>query len=322
MKGIDDLIVAIKAGYSLFYFHTHEMSRAVTGLSKALDAYMENGGKGFIKEYKVWDFERSQNPEDVMNDLDGEPGTVVIAKNWNWFLRDEYGQPNKLFCSFLQNRVDSFTTMDNRKVLIVVGDEPMNKAIPNVLEKDFMALNFELPSEAEIKDVLDYIVESAKQNKKFKKPTAEETDMLIAAAKGLTMKEVGNAYSFSLVENSGVLSNKTVARIRARNVESTAGLKMADYDLNFDTLKGYSVLKEFTINTIKSPLARGVILLGPPGVGKTHFCRCLSNESGLPMFELEMAELFGGLVGESEALMRSALDIVRANTPCILFVDK
>jgi SpoVK/Ycf46/Vps4 family AAA+-type ATPase len=48
----------------------------------------------------------------------------------------------------------------------------------------------------------------------------------------------------------------------------------------------------------------------------------LSNETGLPMLELECAELFGGLVGESEKLMKKALDIIKANAPCIILVDE
>ncbi len=142
------------------------------------------------------------------------------------------------------------------------------------------------------------------------------------SCRGMTTREIQNALAFSLVKDGGKLNPKTLAQIRAKGIEKVAGIKTGDYNTDFKSLLGYENIKEFTGKTVRSKLAKGIMLLGPPGTGKTHFCHCLGKESGLEVFELEVAQLMGSLVGESEAKMKAALEIVAANVPCILFVDE
>jgi SpoVK/Ycf46/Vps4 family AAA+-type ATPase len=67
---------------------------------------------------------------------------------------------------------------------------------------------------------------------------------------------------------------------------------------------------------------RGVLLLSPPGCGKSQFAKALGNETGRPTLTLDMGSLLGSLVGESERNMRQALKIVEAMAPCVLFADE
>jgi len=320
MNGTKQTIDAIKAGYTFFYCQTYEMNKTVEVLKTELDDFIASSNN--FSKVVVWDLSISQEgPDEVLATLN-QPGTVVIAKNFNWFLQDDYGKPEKQICNFLQLNVDLFSTPENRAVLIVVGNVGSKEAIPELLRKDFMNVSFDLPTKAEIETILDVIINSVKENRKFVVPTKEERIALIDTAKGMTKREISNAYSFSLIKKKGVLDASVISEIRAENVKETAGLKLIETDLTFKSLKGYENLKVFTKSTILSPLAKGIILLGPPGTGKSHFCRCLANETGLTMFEMEMAEMMGSLVGESEKLMKSAIDIITANSPCILFVDE
>jgi SpoVK/Ycf46/Vps4 family AAA+-type ATPase len=67
---------------------------------------------------------------------------------------------------------------------------------------------------------------------------------------------------------------------------------------------------------------RGILLLGIPGTGKSHFAKALGNQVGWPCLSLSMGKIFGSLVGESEAKIREALKVVDAMAPCILFIDE
>ena len=60
----------------------------------------------------------------------------------------------------------------------------------------------------------------------------------------------------------------------------------------------------------------------PPGTGKTHFTKCLGNEAGYELFILEVAELFGKFVGDSELMIKNAIDVIRANSPCCVCIDE
>jgi len=319
MKGTKETINAIKAGYSYFYCQTYEMNRTVENLFEELKTFSENSS--LFNEVKVWDLSINEDPEEVINWL-REPGVIVIAKNWNWFLLDDYNKPEKQNCSFLQRNSDLFTSKENRNVLIIVGDGPMEDTVPAMLKKEFQGIEFELPKEEEIREVLNFIIESVRDNPKFEEPSEEQKKQLVDAAKGMTKTEIKNAYSFSLVKTEGKLDPKIIAKLRAKEVENTAGLKIIETDQDFNTLRGYENLKKFTITTINHPLSKGILLLGPAGTGKTHFSRCLGNESGKILFELEVAELFSALVGSSEERVKKAIEIIIANAPCIVLIDE
>src|SRR6185369_15500480 len=67
---------------------------------------------------------------------------------------------------------------------------------------------------------------------------------------------------------------------------------------------------------------RGVMLLSPPGTGKSAFAKALGNETGRPTLILDVGTLMGSLVGQTEERVRQALRITDAMAPCVLFVDE
>jgi len=63
---------------------------------------------------------KSQN---VQSGFDEVPvGTVLVAKNFNWFLIDQYGECAKDKTSWLLNRAAKFSSTEFRKILIIVGN--------------------------------------------------------------------------------------------------------------------------------------------------------------------------------------------------------
>jgi SpoVK/Ycf46/Vps4 family AAA+-type ATPase len=109
-------------------------------------------------------------------------------------------------------------------------------------------------------------------------------------------------------------------------VEKSAALQFSQFSETFATLGGLENLKEWTLNRFKNRRPglpfRGILLLGVPGTGKSHFAKALGNEVGWPVLSLDMGRVFGSLVGESEAKMREALKVVDAMAPCVLFIDE
>jgi SpoVK/Ycf46/Vps4 family AAA+-type ATPase len=63
-------------------------------------------------------------------------------------------------------------------------------------------------------------------------------------------------------------------------------------------------------------------MLSPPGCGKSAFCKALGNETGRPTLVLDVGNLLGSLVGQSEANIRQALRIIDAMAPAVLFLDE
>jgi len=67
---------------------------------------------------------------------------------------------------------------------------------------------------------------------------------------------------------------------------------------------------------------RGILLLSPPGCGKSQFAKSLGNEVGRPTLVLDVGSLMGSLVGETESRTRQALRIIDAMAPCVCFIDE
>jgi SpoVK/Ycf46/Vps4 family AAA+-type ATPase len=98
---------------------------------------------------------------------------------------------------------------------------------------------------------------------------------------------------------------------------------------DFSSLGGLTALKAFTKRALmrassahSSAKPRGVLLLSPPGCGKSEFCKSLGNEIGRPVVTLDVGSLMGSLVGQSEERTREALRIIDAMAPCVLMIDE
>lgn len=342
MRGTQELISGIKAGYCFFYCQSEEVNKTVNRIDKDLSAYYDVNKNGIKYETKIWDFETTneagesqyQNPEEILNELefvqegiDAVPvGRILIAKNANWFWQDEYGNFNKGMIAWLMNRTKKFSSPDGRKVMIIVSNADHEKAIPEPLKREFAKVEFPLPDETEIEEIYKYIIDSAKGNPKFRMPDAKTKDRIIGGAKGLTHDEIVKVFSYSIVKNAGVFDPVTVEELRAEEINNTAGLTIRKYEHKLEDLIGYDVAKEVVDEWIDDKDAKGIILLGIAGTGKTHFAQSLASHYNRPCIEAEFAQLMGqGLVGQAEAAMKKFIDVVSANAnpkaPIILFID-
>jgi hypothetical protein len=343
MKGIEELVFGIKSGYSYFYCESQEIQRTTKEIADGLQSYFSENRNGIEYRVKVWDFESTtpagesqyNNPDELLQELENVQdgvdlvpvGSVIVAKNFNWFLSDEYGNCDKTKTAWLLNRAAKFSSPEFRKILIIVGDIPFNKAVPDILKRDFGRIEFSLPGENEIAEIYNFIVDSAKGNPKFKEPDEKAKQRIISGAKGLTSSEIVKVFSYSIVKNKGVFDPKTVEDLRGEEINATPGLTIGTYDKKLDDLKGYDIAKEIVDEWIDDPDAKGILLLGPAGVGKTHFCQALAGHYNRLIIEMEFAQLMGdGLVGQAEKAMKRALDVITANAnpaaPIIVFVDE
>ena len=66
----------------------------------------------------------------------------------------------------------------------------------------------------------------------------------------------------------------------------------------------------------------GILLHGPPGVGKTFFARAIAGEFGLNLIHVSTGDLVASLVGGSARNIEKAFDTAARNLPCLLFFDE
>lgn len=70
------------------------------------------------------------------------------------------------------------------------------------------------------------------------------------------------------------------------------------------------------------PMPRGILLVGLPGCGKSLSAKAASHILGLPLLRFDIGRVFGGLVGDSERNMRTAISTAEAVGSCVLWIDE
>ncbi len=69
-------------------------------------------------------------------------------------------------------------------------------------------------------------------------------------------------------------------------------------------------------------IPKGVILLGPPGSGKTLLARAVAGEAGVPFFSLSGSDFVEMFVGVGASRVRDLFEQGKKNAPCIIFIDE
>ncbi|MCR2043905.1 ATP-dependent zinc metalloprotease FtsH [Anaerosalibacter massiliensis] len=89
-------------------------------------------------------------------------------------------------------------------------------------------------------------------------------------------------------------------------------------------------LKEI-VDFLKSPrkyielgarIPKGILLVGPPGTGKTYLSKAVAGEAGVPFFSISGSDFVEMFVGVGASRVRDLFEQAKKNSPCIIFIDE
>jgi cell division protease FtsH len=69
-------------------------------------------------------------------------------------------------------------------------------------------------------------------------------------------------------------------------------------------------------------IPKGVLLVGPPGTGKTYLSKSVSGEAGVPFFSISGSDFVEMFVGVGASRVRDLFEQAKKNAPCIIFIDE
>ncbi|MBX3096771.1 MAG: ATP-dependent zinc metalloprotease FtsH [Fimbriimonadaceae bacterium] len=98
-----------------------------------------------------------------------------------------------------------------------------------------------------------------------------------------------------------------------------AGIDEAKHEL-FEIVDFLRNTKKYTALGAKIP--KGVLLTGPPGVGKTYLARAIAGEAGVPFFHISGSDFVEMFVGVGAARVRDLFETAKAHRPSLIFIDE
>jgi ATPase family associated with various cellular activities (AAA) len=193
--------------------------------------------------------------------------------------------------------------------------------IPVELERQFVVIDHDLPDRDQLGAIARQIATEPGEM-----PAGDDLGRVLDAAAGLTRYEAEGAYSLSLVRH-GRLAPDALWELKGGMLRKSGLLTLHRGGETFSDLGGLGALKSFCARALRANRksdvrAKGILLLGPPGSGKSAFCKALGAETGRPTLILDVGALLGSLVGQSEQNIRQALRLVDAMSPCVVMIDE
>ena len=101
--------------------------------------------------------------------------------------------------------------------------------------------------------------------------------------------------------------------------DDVAGLKEEKEELQeiVDFLK-----KPKKYTELGARIPKGVLLVGPPGTGKTYVTKAVSGEAGVPFYSISGSDFVEMFVGVGASRVRDLFDQAKKNAPSIIFIDE
>ena len=141
---------------------------------------------------------------------------------------------------------------------------------------------------------------------------------------------LGNYMAKKLMEHAGGKNSmafgmgKSNAKIY---VQSSEGIRFSDVAGEDEAKENLSEIVDYLHNPKKytdvgASMPKGVLLVGPPGTGKTMLAKAVAGESNVPFFSMSGSEFVEMFVGMGASKVRDLFGQAKEKAPCIVFIDE
>ena len=143
---------------------------------------------------------------------------------------------------------------------------------------------------------------------------------------------IGNQMNKKLMEKAGggpgAMMFGGVGKSNAKvYVQSTHGIRFADVAGEDEAKENLQEIVDYLhdpgkYESIGASMPKGILLVGPPGTGKTMLAKAVAGESNVPFFSISGSEFVEMFVGMGASKVRDLFKQAKEKAPCIVFIDE
>ena len=141
---------------------------------------------------------------------------------------------------------------------------------------------------------------------------------------------IGQYISRKIMKNAGGPNAMTFGMGKSNAkvyVKSSEGIRFSDVAGEDEAKENLSEIVDYLHNPDKykkigASMPKGILLVGPPGTGKTMLAKAVAGESGVPFFSMSGSEFVEMFVGMGASKVRDLFKQAKEKAPCIVFIDE
>ena len=142
---------------------------------------------------------------------------------------------------------------------------------------------------------------------------------------------LGNVMNRKLMEKAGGANSMMFGGVGKSNakvyVQSTHGIRFTDVAGEDEAKENLQEIVDYLhdpkkYEEIGASMPKGILLVGPPGTGKTMLAKAVAGESNVPFFSISGSEFVEMFVGMGASKVRDLFKQAKEKAPCIVFIDE
>lgn len=142
---------------------------------------------------------------------------------------------------------------------------------------------------------------------------------------------LGNVMNRKLMEKAGGANSMMFGGVGKSNakvyVQSTHGIRFADVAGEDEAKENLQEIVDYLhdpkkYEEIGASMPKGILLVGPPGTGKTMLAKAVAGESNVPFFSISGSEFVEMFVGMGASKVRDLFKQAKEKAPCVVFIDE
>ena len=286
---------------------------------------MTHGTANFSADSSAQAIYNSRDPSQALSNLEAiSTEAVFILKDFHRHMADP------VVVRKLRDVGQKFST--NRRTVVITAP---TIEVPPELASLVEFLELPLPDTPRLRQMVDEVFMRLTQGHDLRRTLdAAGLNAMADNLRGLTEEEADRAISQAIVNGRGLTSKSITDVLDAKKelLRHSGSLEFIDASDRLGAVGGLDNLKQWlgqrrgswedSARKFGLDPARGVIILGVQGCGKSLCARAIAGEWNLPLVKFDSAAIFDKYIGESEKHIQQVFRVAEALAPCVLWIDE